>query len=112
MLTNFQTVKKQIKRLRELEQGADEGDFSNYTKKERLMFEREREKLSRDLEGVKRMARLPGALFVVEAKKEKIAVAEANKLGIPVMAIVDNNADPNMIRCPCRATTTRSAPYR
>jgi small subunit ribosomal protein S2 len=100
MLTNFQTVKKQIKRLRDLEQGASEGDFSNYTKKERLMFEREREKLSRNLEGVKMMTRLPGALFVVDAKKEKIAVAEANKLGIPVVAIVDTNADPDVITVP------------
>jgi len=100
MLTNFQTVKKQIKRLRDLEQGATEGDFSNYTKKERLMFEREREKLSRNLEGVKMMTRLPGALFVVDAKKEKIAVAEANKLGIPVVAIVDTNADPDVITVP------------
>ncbi len=100
MLTNFQTVKKQIKRLRDLEQGSTEGDFGNYTKKERLMFEREREKLSRNLEGVKMMTRLPGALFVVDAKKEKIAVAEANKLGIPVVAIVDTNADPDVITVP------------
>ncbi|HEU4699844.1 MAG TPA: 30S ribosomal protein S2 [Gemmatimonadales bacterium] len=100
MLTNFQTLKKQIKRLRDLEQGAAEGDFGNYTKKEQLLFEREREKLSRNLEGVKLMNRLPGALFVVDAKKEKIAVAEANKLGIPVVAIVDTNADPDVITVP------------
>ncbi len=100
MLTNFQTVKKQIKRLRDLEQGASDGDHGNYTKKERLLFEREREKLSRNLEGVKMMTRLPGALFVVDAKKEKIAVAEANKLGIPVVAIVDTNADPDVITVP------------
>jgi len=100
MLTNFQTLKKQIKRLRELEQGAAEGDFENYTKKEKLLFERERVKLSRNLEGVKMMGRLPGALFVVDAKKEKIAVAEANKLGIPVVAIVDTNADPDLITVP------------
>ena len=100
MLTNFQTLKKQIKRLRELEQGAAEGDFENYTKKEKLLFEREREKLSRNLEGVKMMNRLPGALFIVDAKKEKIAIAEANKLGIPVVAIVDTNADPDVITVP------------
>jgi small subunit ribosomal protein S2 len=100
MLTNFQTLKKQIKRLRELEQGSAEGDFENYTKKEKLLFERERVKLSRNLEGVKMMTRLPGALFVVDAKKEKIAVAEANKLGIPVVAIVDTNADPDVITVP------------
>ena len=100
MLTNFQTLKKQIKRLRDLEQGSAEGDFENYTKKEKLLFERERVKLSRNLEGVKMMGRLPGALFVVDAKKEKIAVAEANKLGIPVVAIVDTNADPDLITVP------------
>ncbi|MBA3659548.1 MAG: 30S ribosomal protein S2 [Gemmatimonadales bacterium] len=100
MLTNFQTLKKQIRRLRELEQGAAEGDFENYTKKEKLLFERERVKLARNLEGVKNMSRLPGALFVVDAKKEKIAVAEANKLGIPVVAIVDTNADPDVITVP------------
>ena len=100
MLTNFQTLKKQIRRLRELEQGAAEGDFENYTKKEKLLFERERVKLSRNLEGIKNMGRLPGALFVVDAKKEKIAVAEANKLGIPVVAIVDTNADPDVITVP------------
>jgi small subunit ribosomal protein S2 len=100
MLTNFQTLKKQIRRLRELEQGAAEGDFENYTKKEKLLFERERVKLSRNLEGLKNLGRLPGALFVVDAKKERIAVAEANKLGIPVVAIVDTNADPDLITVP------------
>ncbi|MFZ5623554.1 MAG: 30S ribosomal protein S2 [Gemmatimonadota bacterium] len=100
MLTNFQTLKKQIRRLRELEQGAVDGDFENYTKKEKLLFERERVKLARNLEGVKTMSRLPGALFVVDAKKERIAVAEANKLGIPVVAIVDTNADPDVITVP------------
>jgi small subunit ribosomal protein S2 len=100
MLTNFQTLKKQIRRLRELEQGAADGDFENYTKKEKLLFERERVKLSRNLEGIKQMGRLPGALFIVDAKKEKIAVAEANKLGIPVVAIVDTNADPDVITVP------------
>ena len=100
MLTNFQTLKKQIRRLRDLEQGAADGDFENYTKKEKLLFERERVKLSRNLEGIKLMGRLPGALFIVDAKKEKIAVAEANKLGIPVVAIVDTNADPDVITVP------------
>lgn len=99
-LTNFQTIKKQIRRLRDLEQGAQEGDFENYTKKEQLLFGREREKLSRNLEGIKMMGRLPGALFVVDAKKEKIAVQEANRLGIPVVAIVDTNADPEVITVP------------
>jgi small subunit ribosomal protein S2 len=100
MLTNFQTIKKQIRRLRELEQGSADGEFENYTKKEKLLFEREREKLLRNLEGIKQMGRLPGALFVVDAKKEKIAVQEANKLAIPVVAIVDTNADPDVISVP------------
>jgi small subunit ribosomal protein S2 len=99
-LTNFQTIKKQIRRLRELEQGGQDGDFSSYTKKERLLFERERVKLSRNLEGLKNMGRLPGALFIVDSKKEKIAIQEANKLGIPVVAIVDTNADPDVITVP------------
>jgi small subunit ribosomal protein S2 len=99
-LTNFATIKKQIRRLRDLEQGASDGDFENYTKKEKLLFERERVKLSRNLEGIKHMSRLPGALFVVDAKKERIAVSEANKLGIPVVAIVDTNADPDVITVP------------
>ncbi len=99
-LTNFQTIKKQIRRLRDLEQGAVEGDFENYTKKEQLLFGREREKLSRNLEGIKMMGRLPGAMVVIDAKKEKIAVQEANRLHIPVVAIVDTNADPDVITVP------------
>jgi small subunit ribosomal protein S2 len=96
-LTNFQTIKRQIRRLRELEQGQDEGAFEFFTKKEQLHFDRERQKLNRNLEGIKNMSRVPGAIFVVDAKKERIAIAEANKLGIPVVAIVDTNADPDLI---------------
>src|ERR1700752_1813505 len=99
-LTNFQTIKKQIKRLKDLEQGAADGDFTNYTKKEQLLFDRERSKLDKNLAGIKNLGRLPGALFIVDAKKERIAVAEANKLGIPVVAIVDTNADPDLITVP------------
>jgi len=99
-LTNFQTIKKQIKRLKELEQGTAEGEFENYTKKEQLLFDRERVKLDKYLSGIKNMSRLPGALFIVDSKKERIAVAEANKLGIPVVAIVDTNADPELITVP------------
>ena len=100
-LTNFQTVKKQIRRMKELEKGSEEGgEFENYTKKEQLLLSRERTKLEKNLSGIKNMARLPGALFVVDAKKERIAVAEANKLGIPVVAIVDTNADPDVITVP------------
>ncbi|MDB4947980.1 MAG: ribosomal protein [Gemmatimonadetes bacterium] len=100
MLTNFTTIKKQIRRLRELERGQEEGAFDFYTKKERLMLERERERLDKYLAGVKDMARLPGAIFVVDAKKEKIAISEANKLGIPVIAIADTNADPDLLTVP------------
>ena len=99
-LTNFQTIKRQIKRLKELEQGAADGEFGNYTKKEQLLFDRERVKLDKYLSGIKNMNRLPGALFVVDAKKERIAVAEANKVGIAVVAIVDTNADPDLITVP------------
>jgi small subunit ribosomal protein S2 len=100
MLTNFATIKKQIRRLRELERGQEEGAFDFYTKKERLMLDRERERLSKYLEGVKDMARLPGALFVVDSKRERIAISEANKLGIPVIAIADTNADPDVLTVP------------
>jgi small subunit ribosomal protein S2 len=100
MLTNFQTIKKQIRRLKDLERGIEEGAFEFYTKKGQLMLSREREKLDKYLSGVKDMARLPGALFVVDAKKEHIAIKEANKLGIPVIAIVDTNADPDVIDYP------------
>ncbi len=99
-LTNFHTIKKQIRRLKEIEQGLEEGAFEFFTKKERLRIDRERQKLSRNVEGIKRMARLPGALFVVDSQRERIAIAEANKLGIPVVAIVDTNADPDLITVP------------
>ena len=100
MLTNFTTMKKQIRRLKELERGIDEGAYEFYTKKEQLLLSREREKLNKYLAGVKDMGRLPGALFVVDAKKETIALQEANKLGIPVIAIADTNANPDMIDYP------------
>ena len=99
-LTNFQTIKKQIRRLKEIEQGLAEGAYEFFTKKEQLGFEREQQKLSRNLEGIKNMTRVPGVIFVVDAKKERIAIAEANKLGIPVVAIVDTNADPDLITVP------------
>jgi small subunit ribosomal protein S2 len=101
LLTNCQTVKKQVRRLKELEQGSEEGgDFQNYTKKEQLMMARERDKLAKYLAGIKNMGRLPGLMFVVDSKKERIAVTEANKLGIPLVAIVDTNADPDLITVP------------
>src|SRR6266446_5910527 len=77
-LTNFQTIKKQIRRLKEIEQGLSEGAYEFFTKKEQLGFEREQQKLSRNLEGIKNMTRLPGVIFIVDAKKERIAIVEAN----------------------------------
>ena len=100
LLTNFGTVKKQIRRMKELESGAESGDFDAYTKKEQLLMSREREKLAKNLAGIKNMGRIPGLMFVVDSKKERIAVNEANKLGIPIVAIVDTNADPDLITVP------------
>ena len=101
LLTNFATVKKQIRKLKELEAGSEAGGaFENYTKKEQLMMTRQRDKLLKNLSGIKAMGRLPGLLFVVDAKKERIAVDEANKLGIPIIAICDTNSDPDLITVP------------
>jgi small subunit ribosomal protein S2 len=100
MLTNFQTIRKQIRRLKELERGQEENAFEFYTKKERLMLDRERLKLDKYFVGVKDMTRLPGAVFVIDAKRELIAVREAHRLGIPVIAITDTNADPDLIDFP------------
>ncbi len=104
LLTNFATIKKQIRRLKDLEAGTEAGgEFENYTKKEQLMLARQRDKLAKNLSGIKAMGRLPGLIFVVDAKKEKIAVDEANKLGIPMVAICDTNSDPDVITVPIAA---------
>src|SRR6476661_4311191 len=101
LLTNFTTVKKQIRRMKELEAGTEAGgEFENYTKKEQLMLTRESEKLKKYLHGIRSMTRLPGLLFIVDSKKERIAVNEANKLNIPIVAIADTNADPDLITVP------------
>ena len=100
MLTNFQTIRKQIRRLKELERGQEENAFEFYTKKERLLLDRERLKLHKYLCGVKDMTRLPGAMFVVDVKREASAVREADRLGIPVIAITDTNADPDLVEYP------------
>ena len=94
MLTNFKTVRQSIKRLKDLETMEQDGTFDKLSKKEGLMLMREKEKLDRSLGGIKDMARLPDALFVVDVGHEKIAVAEARKLGIPVVGIVDTNHSP------------------
>ncbi len=100
MLTNFQTIRRQIRRMKELERGQEENAFEFYTKKERLLLERERMKLEKYFQGVRDMARLPGAVFVVDAKREIIGVREAHRLGIPVVAIADTNVDPELIDYP------------
>ena len=96
-LTNFQTIKKSITRLKELEQMKEDGSINRYTKKEILKMDKELFKLERNLGGIKNMDELPGAVFVVDPKREKIAVREARKLGIPVIAIADSNCDPDDI---------------
>ena len=97
MLTNFKTISNSIKRLLDLEERREKGDFEKLTKKEALKFDREIEKLERSLGGIKKMPKLPGAVFIVDTGMEKIARAEANKLGIPVVALVDTNCDPDGI---------------
>ncbi|HEX4962001.1 MAG TPA: 30S ribosomal protein S2 [Thermoanaerobaculia bacterium] len=98
-LTNFVTLRTSIERLKEIE-GRLGDENSPLTKKEKLRLEREREKMAKNLEGIRDMEELPDALFVVDPKKEYIAVSEANKLGIPVIAIVDTNCDPELIDFP------------
>lgn len=100
MLTNWQTISGNIDRLKELERGLEEGAYDHYTKKEQLLLDRERQKLERYLSGIKQMNDLPGVVYIVDAKKEEIAVKEANRLDIPVVAIADTNADPDMIDVP------------
>jgi len=97
MLTNFKTIKQSIRRLEELEKMAEDGSFDNITKKEALGLTREREKLDRSLGGIKDMRRLPDVIFMIDVGHEKIALHEARKLGIPVVAVVDTNCSPNDI---------------
>ncbi|MGL5269767.1 MAG: 30S ribosomal protein S2 [Selenomonadaceae bacterium] len=97
MMTNFQTIQKRVKRLKELEAMEEDGTFEVLTKKEVLALRHEMEKLQKFLGGIKKMNKLPGALFIVDPRKERIAVAEAKKLGIPIVAIVDTNCDPDEI---------------
>ena len=95
MLTNYKTIRSSIKRLRELEEQERDGTFAKLTKKEALMRSRMKEKLERSIGGIKEMSGLPDVLFVVDVDHERIAVTEANKLGIPVIGIVDTNSDPD-----------------
>ncbi len=97
MLTNFKTIRKRIDRLNQLEKMEADGTFDLLPKKEVIKLKLEAEKLDKYLGGIKEMKKLPGAMFVVDPKKEKIAIAEAKKLGIPVVAIVDTNCDPDEV---------------
>jgi small subunit ribosomal protein S2 len=97
MLTNFQTILGRLRRLKELREMERSGAFDYLPKKEALKLRREKEKLDRNLSGIQDMERRPGTVFVIDTKKEQIAVTEANKLGIPVIAIVDTNCDPDEI---------------
>jgi small subunit ribosomal protein S2 len=97
MLTNFQTVSTRVKRMKEFEAMQRAGDFDAMPKKEALRHTRELEKLQRNLGGIRGLDKLPDAIFVIDTKKEHIAVTEANKLGLPVVAVVDTNCDPDVI---------------
>jgi small subunit ribosomal protein S2 len=97
MLTNFKTIKASIKRLKEMEQTIEEGGIERMSKKEALTFQREVDKLNKSIGGIKEMNALPDAMFVIDVGYHKIAVAEANKLGIPVVGVVDTNHSPDGI---------------
>jgi len=98
MLTNFTTISGRVKKMQEYERMRGAGDFEAMPKKEALILSRELEKLERNLGGIRNMAKLPDAIFVIDTKKEHIAVTEANKLGLPIVAVVDTNCDPDLIQ--------------
>lgn len=108
MLTNFATVRKSIKRMQNISKMMTDGTFENINKKERLMLTREKAKLERMLGGIEEMSKLPGALFIVDIKREHIAVSEARRLGIPTFAIVDTNSDPTTVDFPIPANDDAS----
>jgi small subunit ribosomal protein S2 len=97
MLTNFETIKKRVDKMKEYERMRDSGEFDAMPKKEALLLSRELEKLQRNLGGLRTMEKLPQTVFIVDTKKEHIAVTEANKLGLPIVAVVDTNCDPDVI---------------
>jgi small subunit ribosomal protein S2 len=98
MLTNFNTISGRVKKMTEYERMRVAGDFEAMPKKEALILGRELEKLQRNLGGIRGMSRLPDAVFIIDTKKEHLAVTEANKLGIPVVAVVDTNCDPDLVQ--------------
>lgn len=97
MLTNFATIRKAVKKMANIDKMSSDGTFDNLSKREKLQISRQREKLEKNLGSISDLTRLPAALFVVDIMKEHIAVKEANRLGIPVFAIVDTNSDPNSV---------------
>lgn len=103
MLTNFNTVRKSIKKLTNIQKMETDGTIDQFVKKERLILSRDKEKLEKVLNGIVSMTKLPGAIFVVDIKKEHIAISEARKLNIPVYAIVDTNCDPDLVDYPIPA---------
>lgn len=103
MLTNFATIRKSIKRLEQIDKMSVDGTYENITKKERLMLDREKDRLRKVFGGIEDMTRLPGAIFIVDILKEHLAVKEAQLLNIPVIGIVDTNADPHLIDTPIPA---------
>lgn len=100
MLTNFATVRKSIKKMQNFEKMSQDGTYANISKRERLMIDREKIKLEKLLGGIADLNRLPSALFIVDSKREHLAVAEAQKLNIPIFAIVDTNSDPSKVDFP------------
>jgi len=100
MLTNFQTVRKSIKRMQIIDRMAADGTFQRINKKERLMLDREKIKLAQVLGGIEDMTKLPGAIFIIDIKREHLAVAEAIRLGIPTFGLVDTNSDPTVVDFP------------
>ncbi|WP_147644778.1 30S ribosomal protein S2 [Treponema pectinovorum] len=100
MLTNFSTIKKSLQRLKKIEKMEIDGTFDNLTKKEIANLLKEKEKLTKNLGGIKEMKELPGALFIIDTHKEQIAVAEAHRMGIPIVAVVDTNCNPEGIDYP------------
>jgi len=98
MLTNFQTMSKRVAKMKDYQRMRDSGDFEAMPKKEALMISRELEKLERNLGGIRNMERIPSAVFILDTNKEDIAVTEANKLGLPIVAVVDTNCDPDIVQ--------------
>ena len=103
MLTNFRTIQTRIARLKELEKMFEDGTVEQYTKKEAMLMQRELQKLEKNLGGIKDMKKLPGCIFIIDSKKEEIAVKEAHKLNIPVISTVDTNCDPDVVDFPIPA---------